>query len=94
MNRYDSLFALEPRRFRNPCRSAFAILLPPDFSDPELKYINRLLLVPSWVARVAVICGAFTKTPEISAVRSTWWVNSIGKVGRSKYGTWPRFSPG
>jgi hypothetical protein len=49
------------------CRSAFATLLSPDFPDPELKNINSLLLIHSWLARTAVISRPFTKSRALVA---------------------------
>jgi hypothetical protein len=90
MNRYISLFRAGAPPMPKSLPIHLAILLSPDF--PELKNINRLLLIPSCLARATAISGAFTKTPEISAVCSTWRENSTAKSGRSKYATSPRFS--
>jgi hypothetical protein len=76
MNRYGSLFAWSPPLPKSlPIRLCDPVISC--FSDPELKNINRLLLIPSCLARAAVNMAG----------------DSTAKPGRSKYATSPRFSP-
>ena len=71
---------LEPR----PCRRSLPIrlrhLLSPDSQIRNFRDINSLLLIHSWLARAAVISGAFTKSGALVAGSCVKYPNISDKM--------------